>query len=145
MKKIYSFVLMAAMLLVGTSAWAQLNVATVTGAGAGNYKSLQEAVNAIPAGQTATITLLRNVTLSAPVVIPQVTGDVTEAQKVVNREMQHITLDLGEFNISASQSYYGSAFILLLCRCCSAAILFCCDSVLRRFCYLYSALYVLRG
>ena len=113
MKKIYSFVLMAAMLLVGTSAWAQLNVATVTGAGAGNYKSLQEAVNAIPAGQTATITLLRNVTLSAPVVIPQVTGDVTEAQKVVNREMQHITLDLGEFNISASQSYYGSAFILL--------------------------------
>lgn len=111
MKKIYSFVLMAAMLLVGTNAWAQI-VATVTGDGAGSYGSLQEAVNKIPAGGTATITLEDDITLSAPVIIPQVVGDVTDAQKVVNREMQHITLNLAGYDISNEGSYYGSIFIL---------------------------------
>lgn len=113
MKKIYSFVLMAAMLLIGTNAWAQQPVAQI---GSTTYLTLQAAVNAVPAGGTATIQLLKNVSLSAPVVIPQV-GDskddvVSDANKVVNRAMQHITLDLNGKNISAASSYLGSAFIL---------------------------------
>lgn len=109
MKKIYSFVLMAAALLIGANAWAQTAV-TVTGDGAGNYSSLQAAVNAIPAGGTATITLQEDLYLDAPVVIPQVAD--ANAEKVVNRAMQHITLDLKGHDIGVAGTYYGSAIIL---------------------------------
>jgi hypothetical protein len=113
MKKIYSFVLMAAMLLVGTNAWAQQVVAKI---GTQEYYSLQDAVNAVPAGGTATIQLQKSITLDAPVVIPQVGTSkddvVSDANKVVNRAMQHITLDLNGKNISAKSNYLGSAFIL---------------------------------
>lgn len=105
--------LMAAALLIGANAWAQQPVAQI---GSQTYLTLQEAVNAVPAGGTATIQLLKNVSLSAPVVIPQVGTSkddvVSDANKVVNRAMQHITLDLNGKSISAASGYLGSAFIL---------------------------------
>ena len=108
--------LMAAALLISTNAGAQGTVATVTGDGAGSYISLQAAVNAIPAGGTATITLEDNISLDAPVVIPQVGTSkddvVSDADKVVNRALQHITLNLNGYNIDAAEGYLGSAFIL---------------------------------
>ena len=101
--------LMAAALLISTNAGAQY-VAQIGNTG---YASLQDAVNAVPAGGTATIELLEDITLSAPVVIPQVKTAATDAEKVVNREMQHITLNLAGNNIASAGSYTGSAIILL--------------------------------
>lgn len=112
MRRFYSLLLTAAFLLVGMNLWAQTKVARVEETGV-EYSSLQAAINAVGAGQTATITLLDNVTLSAPVVIPQVATAATDAEKVVNRSMQHITLDLDVYNISSNSSYFGSLFILL--------------------------------
>ena len=102
--------LMAAALLISTNMWAQQPVAQI---GSTKYYTLQEAVNAVPAGGTATIEVLKSFTLDAPVVIPQVATAATDAEKVVNREMQHITLDLSGKTISAASGYYGSAIILL--------------------------------
>lgn len=101
--------LMAAALLISTNAGAQY-VAQIGNTG---YISLQEAVNAVPAGGTATIDLLDDITLDAPVVIPQVKTAATDAEKVVNRAMQHITLNLAGNSIVSADTYTGSAIILL--------------------------------
>jgi len=83
MKKIYSFVLMAAMLLVGTSAWADDYAI-----GSTEYTTLQEAIDAATEGQT--ITLLDNAEIATAVTL--------DAEK-------HIILDLGgnllQFNLDA--------------------------------------------
>ena len=126
MKKIYSIVLMATALLIGTNAWANAvfnglasqqgeNTVKVTIGGITKYAAdLQTAVNAVAAGETATIQLLATQTLSAPVIIPQVETATTDEEKVVNRALQHITLDLNGCNIqpSTSPAYVGAAIML---------------------------------
>ena len=106
MRKFYSLVLIATALLIGTNAWANsvfdglaaeqgTNTIKVTIGGVTKYaENLQTAVNAVAAGETATIQLLATQTLSGPVIIPQVVTAATDDEKVVNRALQHITLDL---------------------------------------------------
>ena len=86
MRKLYSLVLLAAGLLIGTNAWGALNEVQVkyeSGTYAKNPKtftgvgSLQNAISSIAEGDTATITLLGDQRLTAPVCIPYFTGDTT--------------------------------------------------------------------
>jgi len=104
MKKFYSFVLMAAALLIGTNTWAALNQVQVvdetTPAQSGTYSSLQEAINAVKPGDVATLKLLGEQRLTKAVSIPYVVGEVTATNKnVLEREPQVITLDLNGFDI----------------------------------------------
>jgi hypothetical protein len=95
MKKIYSFVLMAAMLLVGTSAWAgQVTVTYNSGTYAQNPKpftgntALQDAINSVQFGDSATITLMGEQQLTAPVCIP------AAGQNILNQPGKRICIDM---------------------------------------------------
>ena len=88
MRKIYSLVLMAAALLVGTNVWAT-DVATVTkGGSTQGFETLPQAFASVSAGETATITLLDNVELNEVILMNG--GNDNSA------DGKHITLDLGE-------------------------------------------------
>jgi len=119
MRKIYSILLIACSMLISANIQAQQKTVYLYKAGGlvAKYATLQAAVNDVNAGETATIVLEDNQELSAPVVIPQVgtskTDTVAAANKVANRKMQHITLDMNGYDIYAADSYYGSLFILL--------------------------------
>ena len=69
MRKFYSLVLMAAALLIGTNAWAQDPIATISidGGAAQNITSdlLSEGINQINNGQSAVITLLQDASLGS--------------------------------------------------------------------------------
>ena len=124
MKKIYSIVLMATALLIGTNAWANdvfddlasqqgENTVKVTIGGTTKYAAdLQTAVNAVAAGDTATIQLLAAQLLEAPVIIPKVETAETDNEKVANRARQIITLDLNGKNIEPATGYVGAAIML---------------------------------
>lgn len=93
MKKIYSYVLMAAMLLIGTSAWAG-NFSGTTGS------ELQAAIDAAASGTT--LVFQNNVTLDGPIWLG--TANLEDAAK-------SITLDLNGHDVtmtgaSASTNYY---------------------------------------
>lgn len=93
MKKIYSYVLMAAMLLIGTSAWA-VDFSGTTRA------ELQAAIDGAATGTT--LTFQNNVTLTGPIWLG--TANLDDAAK-------SITLDLNGHNVtmtgtSSSTSYY---------------------------------------
>lgn len=79
MKKIYSLLLTAAALLVGTNAWAVENHVQVVNhtnpAKSGEYNSLQEAIDAVLPGDTADLTLLGDQVLTELVQMPHFTGD----------------------------------------------------------------------
>ena len=101
MRKIYSLVLMAAALLVGTNAWAQANVAHVenfTKQTSGDYTTLKAAFDAIGAGDSAKITLLAS-TEVGEVILMDGGNDNQAAGKIIN-------LDLGnqDFSITGTSS-----------------------------------------
>lgn len=90
MRKIYSLVLIAAALLIGTNVWAT-DVATVTkGGSTQGFETLPQAFASVSAGETATITLLDNVELSEVILING--GNDNSAVG------KHITLNLGDEN-----------------------------------------------
>ena len=97
MKKIYSFVLMAAMLFVGTNAWAVASFKIPGGQARG---TLQEAINDAPAGQTTEITMTGNYSGNATAYL--VTENTTDAAK-------HIILNLN----GGVYEYTGSAKIAI--------------------------------
>lgn len=110
MRKIYSLVLMATALLIGTNAWASLHdseeaedVAKVQiDGGAWQYTdNLKEAFDAVGEGKTATIELLCNVHLSTPITMPKM--EDLEDGELLNYTGQDITLNLGGFELSADK------------------------------------------
>jgi len=119
MKKLYSIVLMATALLIGTNAWANSvwdalstaqgsNKISVTINGTTKYApNLQTAVNAVEPNQAATIMLLDDQELTATVLIPNYLDEDTVSTKnpsgvqpIRERELQDITLNLNGFNIT---------------------------------------------
>lgn len=94
MKKIYSFVLMAAMLLIGTNAWAAFEF------GGNSYSTLQSAINAAPAGQTTEIEMTSDYEGNATAYLA--TENATDPAK-------HIILDLN----NKSYEYTGTAKIAI--------------------------------
>ena len=91
MKKIYSYVLMAAMLLIGTSAWAQETMSRA---------ELQAAIDAAATGTT--VTLQKDVTLDGPIWLG--TENLEDDYKSVTLELNghHISMT----GSSASTNYY---------------------------------------
>lgn len=90
MKKIYSIVLMAAALLVGTNAWAQQTITLGLDGSGADYTSLQAAFDAVPAGGTATIQLIsENYTTNAQAWL---------GTKALAGTPKNITLDLGGYS-----------------------------------------------
>ena len=71
MRKLYSLVLIAAGLLIGTNTWAA-NVAQI---GTQTYTTLADAFNAVGPGETATIELLDDCNISAAIEIGKATTD----------------------------------------------------------------------
>ena len=119
MKKLYSIVLMATALLIGTNAWANAawdnlptsqgaNKISVTIGGVTKYAAnLQAAVDAVNENEAATIMLLDDQELTATVLIPNYLGEDTVSttnpsgvQPIRERKLQDITLDLNGFNIT---------------------------------------------
>lgn len=92
MKKIYSLVLMAAMLLIGTSAWADMTRA-----------ELQAAIDAAPTGTT--VKLESNVTLDGPIWLG--TENLTDAAKSV-------TLDLNGHNVTMTGTASGTSYYMFV-------------------------------
>ncbi len=110
MRKLYSLVLMATALLIGTNAWASLHdseeaedVAKVQiDGGAWQYTdNLKEAFDAVGEGKTATIELLCTVHLSTPITMPKM--EDLEDGELLNYTGQDITLNLGGFELSADK------------------------------------------
>ena len=105
MKKIFSFVLMAVALLVGTNVWAQNSIDVVYHNGVTPDKSfndLQTAINSVAAGDSATITLKATQVLTKGIVIPNVLTAATDAEKVANRAGQRICINLNGYTIQTS-------------------------------------------
>lgn len=101
MRKIYSLVLIAAALLVGTNMWADVNVAHVenfTKQTSGDYTTLKAAFDAIGAGDSAKITLLAS-TEVGEVILMDGGNDNQADGKIIN-------LDLGnqDFSITGTNS-----------------------------------------
>ena len=110
MKKIYSIVLMAAVLLISANTWGQTSTVQLVNqtnpSASKGYATLQAAIDAIAPGEYGTITLLEEQNLEAQVVIPNVLGEdnatYTARGPVVGRPLQHITLDLNGFDINGA-------------------------------------------
>lgn len=117
MKKIYSIVLMATALLIGTNAWGQYSVQLVNesdNSKSGSYETLQKAIDAIGPGQTGTITLDEDQGLDAGIIIPHLTAsDTTGGKRIANLERQHITIDLNGHDISTNSTVKDACFVLL--------------------------------
>ena len=116
MKKINYLVLMAAMLLVGTNAWAQNTISVVYHNGvtpAASFSDLQTAINSVAPGDSATITLSATQLLNKGIVIPNVMSAASEAEKIVNRAGQRICIDLNGHDIKTSAQTKNSVFSLL--------------------------------
>ena len=116
MKKIFSVVLMAVALLVGTNAWAQSTISVVYHNGVtapATFSDLQTAINSVAAGDSATITLKATQMLTKGIVIPNVTSAATDAEKIANRAGQRICIDLNGYDIKTSSMIKHSVFSLL--------------------------------
>ena len=85
MRKIYSLVLMTAMLFVGANAWAQTTLTLGTAESGATYQDLQSAINAANAGATTEIDLISDLTTTSTVWLG--TANVGDDSK-------HIILDL---------------------------------------------------
>ena len=85
MRKIYSLVLLAAALLVGTNAWAQTTLTLGTAESGATYQDLQSAINAANAGATTEIDLISDLTT---------TSTVWLGAANVGDDSKHIILDL---------------------------------------------------
>lgn len=108
MRKIYSLVLMATMLLIGTNTWANVHpvlddddeAKVQINGGEWQYATyLKEAFDAVQPGETAKIVLLNPVTLSDHITMP-----ATINSTVLAGTCQNITLDLNGKNITADQN-----------------------------------------
>lgn len=116
MKKIFSVVLMAVALLVGTNSWAQSTISVVYHNGVtapATFSDLQTAINSVAAGDSATITLKATQMLTKGIVIPNVTSAATDAEKIANRAGQRICIDLNGYDIKTSSMIKHSVFSLL--------------------------------
>lgn len=110
MKKIYSIVLMATVLLISANTWGQTSTVQLVNqtnpSASKGYATLQAAIDAIAPGEYGTITLLEEQNLEAQVVIPNVLGEdnatYTARGPVVGRPLQHITLDLNGNDINGA-------------------------------------------
>lgn len=109
MRKVYSLVLMAAMLLVGTNAWASLvtegdktgsEEARVIKDGGSTWMyatTLKEAFDYVEAGETATIELLKSVELTDAITMPK-----SISASILSGTCQTITLDLNGKDIAGA-------------------------------------------
>lgn len=109
MRKIYSLVLMATMLLIGTNAWADVHAVLdendeakvqINGGDWQYATHLKEAFDAVGAGQTANIVLLNPVSLSTHITMP---SSLPEGG-ILNQAGQNITLDLNGHDIEAPRN-----------------------------------------
>ena len=101
MRKIYSLVLLAAALLVGTTAWA-------------NYSSswLQDQFDAVPAdGQTHTITMQDNIDLTDPVYLGTASVDDPRKSIILDMNGHHITMDATTW-VTTKGNVYCSMFTI---------------------------------
>lgn len=116
MRKLYSLVLLAVGLLIGTNAWAQNTISLKYYGGAKadqTFATLQEAIDYVNPGDSATITLTANQTLSEGILIPHVTSVATDADKIVNRAGQRICIDLGGKTIKMTSGVNHTLFSLI--------------------------------
>lgn len=107
---------MAAALLIGTNAWAQNTISLKYYGGAKadqTFATLQEAIDYVNPGDSATITLSANQTLENGILIPHVTSVATDADKIVNRAGQRICIDLGGKTIKMTAGKNHTLFSLL--------------------------------
>ena len=113
MKKLYSYVLLAVGLLIGTNAWAELHDAPQQASdeakvqingGAWQYAStLKEAFDAVEAGQTGNIELLKHIWVEAPITMPGTIPTYANGKGRLHEvEGQNITLNLNGFNITTA-------------------------------------------
>jgi len=107
MRKLYSLVLLAVGLLIGTNAWGQSSTVQLVNhtnpSASKGYATLQDAIDAVAPGDTATITLSEDQNLTASIVIPNAVGESAQTfaarGKVVGRQPQRICLNLNGNNI----------------------------------------------
>lgn len=108
MRKIYSLVLMATMLLVGANAWATLSttpnpgvdqVSFTTDGVNFQYGTIYEAFDAVTVNNPATITLLKNVALPRTLFIYDL--DLTLGEDSIPAQRKIITLDLQNYTLSS--------------------------------------------
>ena len=108
MRKIYSLVLLAAMLLVGTNIWAQNTISVVYHNGTtpnASFSDLQTAINSVAAGDSATITLSATQVLDAGILIPQLSAaDTIGGVRIANRAGQRICINLNGYNIQTAST-----------------------------------------
>ena len=112
MRKIYSLVLMAAALLVGTNAWADVHATLVDGVdeakvtkdGGSTWMyatSLKDAFDYVGYGETAEIVLLRSINVEAPITMPGTIPTYPNGKGRLHEvEGQNITLNLNGKNIT---------------------------------------------
>lgn len=107
MRKIYSLVLTATLLLIGINVWADVHAVQDSGdkakvkVGSGDWmfaSTLNDAFDYVQPGQTARIELLNDVNLTAPITMP-----ATINSTVLSGTCQNITLNLNGKNITAEQ------------------------------------------
>lgn len=108
MRKIYSLVLTATLLLIGINVWADVHAVQDSGdkakvkVGSGDWmfaSTLNDAFDYVQPGQTARIELLNDVNLTAPITMP-----ATINSTVLAGTCQNITLNLNNHNITAEQN-----------------------------------------
>ena len=117
MRKIYSLVLIAAALLIGTNVWATLNdtpnpgvdEAKVTKDGGTTWKyaeTLKEAFDFIGENQTGEIVLLKSISVEAPITMPaSIPTDAQGKGTLPQYGGQNITLKLAGNNITTESAY----------------------------------------
>ena len=114
MRKLYSLVLLAVGLLIGTNAWGQFSTVQLVNhtnpSASKGYVTLQDAIDAVAPGDTATITLLEEQNLTASIVIPNAVGESAQTfaarGKVVGRQPQRICLNLNGNDIVGFLDFY---------------------------------------
>ena len=106
MRKIYSIVLMATALLIGTNVWADdISVINHSQETTLETASLQDAVNFAGPGDSITITLNADITLDSAVVMPIVSGTLSSTNKsVLERDGQKICLNLNGHKIQGANN-----------------------------------------
>ena len=112
MRKIYSLVLMATMLLLGTNAWADVHApqqegdqaqVTKTGESPKFATSLKDAFDYVGYGETAEIVLLRSINVEAPITMPGTIPTYANGKGRLHEvEGQNITLNLNGNNITTT-------------------------------------------
>ena len=114
MRKIYSLVLMATMLLIGTNAWADVHATLVDGVDEAKVikdgestwmyaTSLKDAFDYVGYGETAEIVLLRSINVEAPITMPGTIPTYANGKGRLHEvDGQNITLNLNGKNITTT-------------------------------------------